>query len=71
MVNEISMAKAGWVSQPTPEAIAETIERACNDFRQDYLKLRSNVLKLSEFYDWDNIAKLSQEIFTIIVNDNI
>ncbi len=64
MADEIREAKAGYVADFTPESIADTIEYACKDYRNNYNELRKNAYALSKHFNWGSIAEKSITILS-------
>lgn len=59
MAEEISKAKAGWITSLNPEDIAKTIMAAVEETHNEYPILRNNALNLSRKYNWLTIAEES------------
>lgn len=57
MAEEVSAAKAGWITSLKPKDIANTIINAVEEFHLKYDILRNNALYLSKKYNWQSIAE--------------
>ena len=57
MADEISDAKAGWVSSFDAVQVAQTIKTAVEEYSTDSCQFRVNAHRLSKEYDWERIAR--------------
>lgn len=68
MAEEIVGNNAGWCSEITPLSIVATIQDAIKDYKENVTTYRNNAVKLSENYNWENIAKKSIDVLQRVVS---
>lgn len=61
MADIINKYHCGWVTDLSPQAIAETIVKACEEYREKAESFFNNSLSASKVFSWKEIAKKSIE----------
>lgn len=67
MANIINKYRCGWVTELQPQAIAETIVKACEEYREKAESFFNNSLSTSKEFSWKEIAKKSIEEYNKII----
>lgn len=67
MADEIKKANAGWTADVSVEGIVEAFILLLKE--RDFLQKGFNALKLSEKYNWANLAKVSHEKYLKIIQE--
>lgn len=70
MAKVVQETQSGWVAQYDARDIAQTIDRAIAEYRENPSRYRANAYELSKRYSWESISKSSIQLLEHLSNIN-
>ena len=66
---EVKIANAGWLTDTNADQIASVINKSISEYLIEHDSLRHNAIRLSNKYNWEDIATFSVDEYQRIVNN--